>query len=69
MLKLHYLVLKLKAPVWNLTGFEYLVMSLVQCIVLLFVPVRGQVFKVNSAVFIFENSKNYVLAWNQISLF
>lgn len=40
-----------------------------QCIVLLFVPVRGQVFEVNSAVFIFENSKNYVLAWNQISLF
>ena len=58
-----------KALVWNLIGFEYLVMSLVQCIVLLFVPVRGQVFKVNSAVFIFENSKNYVLAWNRISLF
>jgi hypothetical protein len=33
-----------ESSVWNLTGFEYLVVSLVVTIVLLFVPVRGQRF-------------------------
>lgn len=49
----------------NLTGFENLVVSV---LLSFFTPARGQVLMVNSAVFVFENSKNYDLAWNQIAL-
>ena len=62
-------MLTLKALVWNLIGFEYLVVSLVVSVLFSFSYLLGDRFKVNSAVFIFENSKNYVLPWNQISLF
>jgi hypothetical protein len=65
MIDVSYLVLTLDAPVGNLTGFENLVVSV---LLSFFTPARGQVLMVNSAVFVFENSKNYDLAWNKIAL-